>query len=178
MLFKIQFGQRLPNVKRWGLRLISTATALFLVSYLGNALLQSKHGNFFRDAICLMSKKFPEGDVGKLLSTMCGMAEDKFISEDEAKIILERAREAANIPREYFNDNQKNTQRRSEDEVRLAVEDWERLNPSPKIDKTLREQFPSLTEEQLCVLSQAERYIDGDAIGIRYAGMEVCEDER
>ena len=77
----------------------------------------------------------------------------------------------------YFDNDRQNTNLRALDEVDFAIERWKLTNPAPKIDDSLRQQLPSLSETQLCVLSQAERYTDGDAIGIRYAGMSVCEAE-
>lgn len=122
-----------------------------------------------------MSKVLPEGDLARLFSTMCRAVDDRVITPKEAKTALGRAQQATGIASEYFDNDRDNTDLRAEDEVDFAIEGWKRLNPSPKIDKALRREFPLLTEEQLCVLSQAERYTDGDAIGIRYVGMSVCE---
>ena len=74
-----------------------------------------------------------------------------------------------------FDRDRANTDLRAADEVSYAIEQWERANPGPKINPALRKQFPDFTEDQLCVLSQAERYEDGNAFGLRYRGMGVCE---
>lgn len=91
--------------------------------------------------------------------------------------MLGRAQQVTGFAPEYFDYDKDNTDLRAKDEVDFAIENWKKLNPSPKIDSALRKQFPTFTEEQLCVLSQAERYTDGNAIGIRYVGMVVCEEE-
>lgn len=130
-----------------------------------------------RDVICSVSKVVPEGNVSRLLSAMCQASKDGTITPPEAKVILGRGQQVNGIGSNFFDNDRENTDLRAEDEVSYAIEQWVKQNPSPKIDLKLRKQFPSLTEIQLCVLSQAKRYTDGDAVGIRYVGMEVCEED-
>lgn len=169
------FNKRRPDIV-WAMYTVATATAVSLIVYYGNALLSSKHGEFLRDAVCAAAKVFPDGDVARILSSACRASKDGVITPDEAKIVLGRVQQATGGFDEYFDNDPTNTDLRAEDEVDFAIEKWERENPGPEIDSALREQFPNFTEEQLCVLSQAERYTEGDAIGIRYNGMEVCEE--
>jgi hypothetical protein len=176
-MLNFHFGRRRPSIKQWAAYSVGTATAVALIVHYGNMLLASKHGEFIRDAICATSKVMPDGHLARLMSTLCRASKDGTITPEEAKTALGRAQQATGAFREYFDNDPENTDLRAKDEVDFAVEGWKRLNPSPKIDPGLRRQFPDMTEEQLCVLSQAERYTDGDAIGIRYAGMAVCEDE-
>lgn len=175
--FNFNFGRRRPNIKQWAVYSVTTAATVSLIVHYGNALLSSKHGEFFRDAICAAAKVFPDGDVARALSSACRASKDGVITPDEAKTVLGRVQQTTGKFDEYFDNDSTNTDLRTEDEVDFAIEEWERKNPSPKIDPDLRKQFPDFTEDQLCVLSQAERYTDGDAIGIRYNGMSVCEDE-
>jgi hypothetical protein len=177
MRFNFHFGRRRPNIKQWAAYSIGTATAVGLIVHYGNMLLASKHGEFIRDAICAASKVVPDGDIARLMSTLCRVSKDGTITPEEAKTALGRAQQATGKFDVYFDNDRENTDLRAVDEVDFAIEGWKRLNPSPKIDPSLRAQHPEMGEEQLCVLSQAERYTDGDAIGIRYVGMGVCENE-
>lgn len=174
--FNFSFGRRRPNTKQWVAYSVATATAVGLVVYYGNVLLASKHGEFVREAICSVSKVLPDGDLARLMSTLCRASKDGVIDKDEAKTALGRAQQITGKFNEYFNNDTANTDLRVKDEVDFAIEGWERANPGPKFDPDLRKQFPGFTEEQLCVLSQAERYTDGNTIGIRYFGMQVCEE--
>lgn len=108
---------------------------------------------------------------------MCRASKDGVITAPEAKTILGRAQQVTGVASKYFDNDYENTDLRAKDEIDFAIEGWKRLNPSPKIDAKLRKQLPNLSEDQLCVLSQAERYVDSDSIGIRYIGMMVCEEE-
>jgi len=112
-----------------------------------------------------------------VLSTLCRASKDGTITPDEAKTALGRGQQAVGLFREYFDNDRDNTDLRARDEVDFAVERWEQADPSPKPDPALRRRFPSFTSEQLCVLSQADRYVDGSAVGIRYVGMSVCGEE-
>lgn len=175
--FNFHFGRRRPNIKQWAVYSVTAAAAVSLIVHYGNVLLASKHGEFMRDAICSVSRVLPDGDLARLMSTLCRASKDGVIGEDEAKTALGRAQQATGKFDEYFDNDTVNTDLRAKDEVDFAIEGWERKNPGPKIDPALRKQFPDFTKDQLCVLSQAERYTDGDAIGIRYNGMEVCDEE-
>jgi len=168
------FGKKEKTLKQWVMYSVGTATAVALLSHFGTQLLQSKHGGFVRDAVCSVSRVFPN----RFLSTLCRTAKSEKVSKDDAKTIIGRGQQMTGIASDFFDNDRENTDLRARDEVSFAIEEWERLNPSPKIDPKLRRQFPTFTEEQLCVLSQAERYADGAAIGIRYVGMRVCGDER
>lgn len=174
--FKFYLGKREKTIKQWVVYSIGTATAVSLVVHFGNVLLASKYGEIFRDAVCSASKVFPDGDIARALSSACQASKDRVITPDEAKKIIDRVAKSTGVATDYFDSDQANLNLRAEDEVAFAIESWKRANLGPKIDPALREQFPDFTEDQLCVLSQAERYTDGDAIGIRYAGMEVCEE--
>lgn len=169
------FGRQRPTTKQWVVYSIGTAAAVSLVVHFGNVLLASKHGEFVKDLVCSVSKVLPDGGLARLFSSACRAAEDRKITPDEARKVLGRAQQVSGRGPIYFDNDPQNTDLRAEDEVDFAIEGWKRLNPSPKVDSTLRRQFPLLTEDQLCVLSQAEHYVDGTAIGIRYVGMSVCE---
>lgn len=169
------FGRQRPTAKQWAVYSIGTAAAVSLVVHFGNVLLASKHGEFVKDLVCSVSKVLPDGDLARFFSSACRASADRKITPDEAKKIVGRAQQVTGKGSEYFDNDYQNTNLRAEDEVDFAIEKWKRLNPSPKIDPELRRQFPLLTEDQLCVLSQAERYIDEKTIGIRYVGMSVCE---
>lgn len=175
--YGFRIGRRETTVKKWVVYSLGTATAVGLIVHFGNMLLVSKYGELFRDAACAASKVVPDGDLARLMSTLCRASKDGVITPVEAKAALGRAQQVTGQFSEYFDNDRDNTDLRAEDEVDFAIEGWKRLNPSPKIDPRLKKQFPEMTEKQLCVLSQAERYVDGDAIGIRYVGMSVCEDE-
>jgi hypothetical protein len=172
--YNFHFGKKEKTLKQWVIYSVSTALAVSLLSYYGTSLLRSRHGAFVRDALCSVSQVFPN----RLLSSLCRTAKTGRVTEDDAKTIIGRAQQATGIASDFFDNDRNNTDLRAVDEISFAIEEWERLNPSPKIDPKLRRQFPTFTEEQLCVLSQAERYVDGAVIGIRYVGMRVCEDER
>ncbi len=176
-MIKFNLGKVRPSTKQWVGYSIGTAAAVALIVHFGNMLLASKHGEFFRDLICSTSKVLPEGDLARLMSSACRASEDGKITPSEAKTMLGRSQQVVGVGSEYFDNDRSNTDLRAKDEVGFAIERWERQNPSPKIDPVLRRQFPSFTEEQLCVLSQAERYVEGNSIGMRYVGMSVCEDE-
>jgi uncharacterized protein YjbJ (UPF0337 family) len=171
--YNFHFGKKEKTLKQWVIYSVSTAVAVSLLSYYGTSLLRSRHGAFVRDALCSVSRVFPN----RLLSSLCRTAKTGRVTEDDAKTIIGRAQQAAGIASDFFDNDRANTDLRAKDEVSFAVEEWKRLNPSPKIDQALRKQHPLLSEAQLCVLSQAERYVDGDAVGIRYVGMQVCEEE-
>jgi hypothetical protein len=177
MRFNFHLGARRPTAKQWAAYSVAVAIAVPLAVHYGNALLRSRHGAFARDAICAASRVLTHAELARMLSTLCRAAKDGEITPDEARTAIGRAQQATGLFREYFDNDRDNTDLRARDEVDFAVEQWERANPSPRIDPALRGQFPSFTEEQLCVLSQAERYAGGNSIGIRYVGMSVCEDE-
>ena len=171
--FKFHIGRRKPKLKQWAIYSLGTCAAAVLTAHFGTMLLQSERGEFARDLICSASRVFQE----RLLSVLCRTAESGIITEDDARKIIGRAQQAVDAGSELFDNDRVNTDLRAEDEVDFAIEGWGRQNPAPKIDPKLKREFPEMTEEQLCVLSQAERYVDGNAIGIRYVGMSVCEDE-
>lgn len=164
----------MTKFKGWVIYSVSTAVAISLIVTYGSKLLSSKHGEFFKDAICSVSQVFPEGQWGRLFGSLCHTAKKGEVSPDDAQKLLGRAQQLTGKGNQYFDNDWKNTDARTEDEVDFAIENWKRANPLPKIDSKIRRQFPVYTKEQLCVLSQAERYIDGDAIGIRYVGMSLC----
>lgn len=170
------FGAKRPRLKGWIAYSVSTAIAISLIVTYGNKLLSSRHGEFFKDAICSVSRVFPEGQWGRLFGTLCRTAKKGRVDPNDARKVLGRAQQLTRKGNQYFDNDWQNTGARAEDEVDFALEEWKRANPLPKIDTTLRKQFPSYTEEQLCILSQAERYTNGDAIGIRFIGMSLCEE--
>jgi hypothetical protein len=174
--FKFRAGEKPPTIKKWVAYSISTAIAVGLIVHFGNRILAYKHADLARDIVCAASKVLPDGQLARLLASLCRTSQDGKISEDEARIILGRTQQLTGKGARLFDNDRHNTDLRARDEVDYAVERWERLNPSPKIDSKLRDEHPDLTESQLCVLSQAERYEEPDGIiGIRYAGMSVCE---
>lgn len=176
MRFNFHVGARAPTVKQWVAYSLGTAAAVALVVHFGNALLASRHGEFVRDAVCSVSKALPDGDLARLLASLCRASADRRITPDEGRQAVDRAAKAAGVAPGMFDRDGENTDLRAEDEVSYAIERWKRANPSPKIDPDLRRELPHLSETQLCVLSQAERYTDGAASGLRYRGMGVCED--
>lgn len=171
--YNFHFGKKEKTLKQWVIYSVSTAVSVTLLSHFGSQFLQTKHGEFAKDLVCSISRAFPT----RLLSTLCRTAQKGEITEDDARTIIGRVQQVTGLASDFFDNDRDNTDLRAKDEVSFAIEEWERLNPSPKIDPRLRRQFPEFSEEQLCVLSQAERYVDGDAIGIRYSGMSVCEEE-
>lgn len=175
--FNFHFGVRKPQLKGWVVYSVSTAVAISLIVTYGNKLLSSRHGEFFKDAICSISRVFPEGQWGRLFGTLCRTAKTGKVDPDDARKILGRTQQLTSKGNQYFDNDWQNTDAHAEDEVDFAFEEWKRANPLPKIDTSLRKQFPSFTEEQLCVLTQAERYVDENAVGIRYVGMSTCEED-
>lgn len=176
--FEFHRGERKKSLKQWVVYSVSTAAAVSLVVHFGNELLKSKHGEFVRDALCSVSRVLPDGRFSRLLGSMCRAAKDGAITPDEAKKIIGRGQQVVGVFSEYFDKDQANLELRAEDEVSHAIEMWKRSNPSPKIDSALRKKFPGLNKEQLCVLSQAERYeLSDGTLGIRYVGMGVCDEE-
>jgi hypothetical protein len=177
MKFEFHAGKRPPTIKKWVAYSISAAMAISLIVHYGNRILAYKHADLARDIVCAASKVLPDGQLARLLASLCRASQDGKISEEEARIILGRTQQLTGEDAQLFDNDRHNTDLRARDEVDYAVERWERLNPSPKIDSKLRDEHPDLTESQLCVLSQAERYETSDgAIGIRYVGMGVCEE--
>jgi len=177
MRFNFRLGARRPIAKQWAAYSVTVAIAVPLAVHYGNALLRSRHGAFARDAICALSRVLTHAELARTLSTLCRATKDGEVTPDEARTAIGRAQQVTGLFREYFDNDRDNTDLRARDEVDFAVEQWERANPSPKIDPALRRRFPSFTEEQLCLLSQADEYVDGNAIGIRYVGMSVCDGE-
>ena len=173
---RLFFGKNRP-FHEWIIYATTTAGAVALIVFFGNQLLMSKYGDLARDAACSASKAMPENEFSRLLSTFCRAAKDGKITEDEARTILGRTQQVLGSGGVYFDNDRRNTDLRTLDEVDFAIERWKLANPAPKRDDSLRQKLPTLSETQLCVLSQAERYTDGDAIGIRYVGMGVCEAE-
>lgn len=176
-MLNFHFGRRQPTIKQWAAYSAGTAVAVSLIIWAGNSILSSRHGVLFKDTVCSVGKVLPGGDLSRLFRSLCRAVKDGTITPEEAKTALGRAQQATGRFSEYFDNDPENTDLRAKDEVDFAIEGWKRLSPSPKINQSLRRDFPSLTTAQLCVLSQAERYTDGDSIGIRYAGMSVCEEE-
>jgi len=176
--FEFHKGERKKSLKQWVIYSVSAAAAVSLIVHFGNELLKSKHGEFVRDALCSVSKVLPDGKFSRPFGSMCRAAKDGEITPDEARKILGRGQQAVGVFSEYFDKDQSNLELRAEDEVSHAVEMWKRSNPSPRINSALRKTFPQLSEEQLCVLSQAERYEMSDGtLGVRYVGMSVCEEK-
>lgn len=176
-MLNFHFGRRRPTIKQWAVYSVGTAAAVSLIVSVGNSILSSRHGVLFKDTVCAIGKALPDGDLSRLFRSLCRAVKDGVITPEEAKTALGRAQQATGKFDVYFDNDRENTDLRAKDEVDFAIEEWKRLNPSPKINPAMRRDFPSLTTAQLCVLSQAERYTDGDSIGIRYVGMEVCEEE-
>jgi hypothetical protein len=113
-----------------------------------------------------------------MFHAMCEASKDGRITEEEARRILDRASQVTGRSTEYFNRDPDNLDRRATSEVSYAIDRWKAANPFPKISQEVKRQFPHLTFFQQCVLSQAEKYEEpGGIIGIRYAGMGVCEEE-
>lgn len=176
--FEFHREERKKSLKQWVIYSVGAATAVSLVVHFGNELLRSKHGEFVRDALCSVSRVLPDGKFSRLFGSMCRAAKDGIITPDEAKKIVGRGQQVAGVFSEYFDKDQANLELRAEDEVSHAIEMWKRSNPSPKIDPSLRKKFQGLSEEQLCVLSQAERYeLSDGTLGTRYVGMSVCDEE-
>ena len=174
--FNFEFGEKKATIKQWVIYSIGSAITVSLMVHFGNLLLKSKHGELFRDTICTMSRSFPDGNLGRWLSTSCRSFKDGKISSDEAKTLLGRTQQVIGLGSKFFDNDQSNTDFRAIDEVNFALEKWEQLNPRPKVNSALRNEFPQFTESELCILSQAESYSDGNAIGLRYIGLTPCED--
>lgn len=166
-----------PTVGQWVAYSVSIAVAAPLVVHFGNKLLSSRHGAFARDAICAVTRVLPNGDLARLFSTVCRAAKDGKITTEEARSALDRGAKAAKISSSFFDNDSYNTDIRAQDEVDYALERWKFQNPAPVVSHSLRKQFPSMLEAQLCVLSQAEKYHEDGSIGLRYVGMGVCEEE-
>jgi hypothetical protein len=173
--FKFHLGKKEKTVRQWAVYALLSSLAASLLSLL----LSSGLGRYVTKLSCEFAYELSNEDISRLLATLCKSGKDGEVTEDEARAIIDRASKAARVEpvTTYLDEDPKNLERRGEEEVDFAVESWRRKNPGPKIDPALRRQFPDFSEEQLCVLSQAERYADGNAIGIRYAGMGVCEEE-
>jgi hypothetical protein len=166
--FHFHFGRKDITTKQWLKYSLITATLATLLSYCGTLVLQAGHGDW---GLCAVSLKLPDGAWSRFFHTLCEASEDGVITENEARVILDRTGQAA----EYFNRDPVNLERRAGAEVSYAVDRWRYINPSPQIDPGLRRQLPNLSETQLCILSQAETYETPDGvIGIRYVGMDVC----
>jgi hypothetical protein len=173
--FNFHFGRKDITAKQWLKYSLVTASLAALLSHCGTQVLQSRHGDWVRDGLCAVSLKLPDGVWSRLLHALCEASKDGVITENEARVALDRASQATGESSEYFNRDPANLERRASAEVSYAIDRWKAANPPPQIDPELRRQLPNLSKAQLCVLSQAERYEDGGAIGIRYAGMDVCE---
>jgi hypothetical protein len=166
------------TTKEWVVYSTVTAALASLLSYCGTQALQSPHGNFLKDAVCVVAMRLPDGAWSRVFHAMCEVSKDGRITEEEARRILDRTSQATGRFTEYFNRDPDNLNRRATSEVSYAIDHWKALNPSPQISQEVKRQFPHLTFSQQCVLSQAEKYEGpGGIIGIRYVGMGVCEDE-
>ena len=176
MKLDFHFGRREITTKQWVIYSAVTAALAALLSYCGTQALQSRHGNLLKDAACTAAMRLPDGAWSRMFHAMCKASEDGRITEEEARKILDRASQATGRSTEYFNRDPDNLNRRATSEVSYAIDRWKVANPSPKISREVKRQFPHLTFSQQCVLSQAERYEEPDGIiGIRYVGMSVCE---
>lgn len=175
--FEFRRGEKKKTLKQWVIYSVSTAAAASLLVHFGNELLRSKHGEFVRDALCAVSKATPDGRFLRLFGSMCRAVKDGTITSVEAKKIVGRGQQVTGIASNFFNSDPSNLELRAEDEANHAIDVWKRSNPSPRIPQSFLKSFPGLSEEQLCVLSQAEKYVDESAIGLRYVGMEVCDEE-
>lgn len=172
--FKFHFGKKEKTIKQWVIYAIFSS---FVASAL-SVFLSSDFGKLITELSCESAYELKNEDISRFLATLCKSGENDEITEDEAKAIIDRASKVikAEPITTYLDEDLENLERRAEEEIDFAIKSWERKNPSPKIDPALRKQFPDFTDIQLCVLSQAERYTDGNAIGIRYVGMKVCEE--
>ena len=163
-------------MRQWAVYALLSSLAASLLSLL----LSSGVGRELMRLSCSFAYDLGNDDISRLLATLCKSGEDGVVTEEEAKAIIDRAIKAAgpDAAREFLEEDPENLERRAVEEVDFGVRRYEALyDDSPKIDAALRKQFPEFTEEQLCVLSQVERYMDGDAIGMRYVGMRVCDEE-
>jgi hypothetical protein len=170
--YNFHFGRKEKTLKQWVIYSLGVALAVSLLSYYGTSILKSKHGAFITDLLCSVSKIFPT----RLSNSLCRTARSGEVTADDAKTIVGRIQQVVGTGSDFFDNDPLMTDLRARDEVNFAIEEWKRFDPSPSIDEKLKKQFPQLASEQLCVLSQAERYSDGDALGIRYIGMTTCED--
>lgn len=173
--FEFHLGKRKKSIKQWAVYALLSSLAASLLSLV----LSSGLGRHVTRLSCEFAYELDNEDISRLLATLCKSGEDGEVTESEAKAIIDRASKAikADPVTSYLDEDPENLERRAEEEVDFAVKKYEaEYLRGPKIDENLKKQHPQLTPEQLCVLSQAERYTDGDAIGIRYVGMEVCEE--
>lgn len=175
--FKFQFGKRKKSASQWAAYAVVTALGSITIASSLNHILNSPHGEIVTHTVCRIAKAFDDSEWSRFFLTLCEAMRKGEVSEEDAKKILGRGQQIAGIGSEFFDNDRENTDLRTEEEVSHAIHQWKKQNPAPKIDPSLRRDFPTLTTEQLCVLSQAERYTDGNGIGIRYIGMSVCEDE-
>ena len=178
MKLNFHFGRKEITTKQWVVYSAVTATLASLLSYCGTRALQSRHGNLLKDSVCAVAMRLPDGAWSRMFHAMCEVSKDGRITEEEARRVLDRASQVTGRSTEYFNRDPDNLNRRATSEVSYAIDRWKAANPSPKISQEVKRQFPHLTFSQQCVLSQAEKYEEpGGIIGIRYAGMGVCEEE-
>lgn len=173
--FKFQFGKR-KTTKQWAIYAVVTALGSIAIASSLNRVLNSPHGEIVTDTVCRVADVFEDSEWSRFFLTLCESMRKGEVTEDDAKKILGRGQQVVGAGSDFFDNDRDNTDLRTEEEVSHAIHQWKKQNPAPKIDPALRRDFPTLTTEQLCVLSQAERYTDGNAIGIRYRGMEVCEE--
>lgn len=174
--FNFQFGKR-KTAKQWAVYAVVTAFGSVAIAASLNRILNSPHGEIVTHTVCRIADAFDDGPWSRFFFTVCESMRKGEVTEEDAKKILGRGQQIAGVGSDFFDNDRENTDLRAEDEVSYAIHQWKKRNPSPKIDPVLRRDFPTLTTDQLCVLSQAERYVDGSAIGIRYVGMSVCEEE-
>ncbi len=174
--FNFQFGKR-KTTKQWAVYAVVTALGSVAIASSLNRILSSPHGEIVTHTVCRIANVFEDNEWSRFFFTLCGSMRKGKVSEEDAKKILGRGQQIAGVGSDFFDNDRGNTDLRAEEEVSHAIHQWKKQNPSPKIDPSLRRDFPTLTTEQLCVLSQAERYTEGTAIGIRYVGMSVCDDE-
>lgn len=175
--FKFQFGKRKKSASQWAAYAVVTALGSVAIASSLNRILNSPHGVIVTDTVCRVANVFEDDEWSRFFLTLCESMRKGEVTEEDGKKILGRGQQIVGAGSTFFDNDPENTDLRAEEEVSHAIHQWKKRNPSPKIDPALRRDFPTLTTEQLCVLSQAERYTVGDTIGIRYRGMGVCEEE-
>jgi hypothetical protein len=186
--FKFRFGKKEKTIAQWVSYSLLTGLSAYLISFF----LSSNFGLSLSRLACTFTFLTKNPDISRFLASVCVATEDGRVTEEEAKVIADRAARLVSPEsvQSFFDEDRKNQERRAEAEVDFAIREFEasRIQTNPKIDKNLKRAHPNLSHEQLCVLSQAERREEGPdgseaqkllegPISIHYEGMRVCEED-
>lgn len=186
--FKFQFGKKEKTIAQWVSYSLLTGLSAYLITFL----LSSNFGLDLSRLTCTLTFLTKNPDISRFLASICVATEDEQVTEEEAKVITDRAARLVSPEsvQSFFDEDPQNQERRAEAEVDFAVREFtaSQSHADPKIDENLKKNHPNLSQEQLCVLSQAERREEkpdgseaqrllGGPISIHYVGMGVCEED-